>query len=291
MIESALSTSGVPKLRTWRRRGRRRAARSPPPRPGSGGTAARSRPWRGAWPAGHRRCSRRRSGTCGDVGEVGRTGERVGRPSRKRTLSPVADSTLHLPASGSTSHSQSAGPDLAALTGGEGEDVQARVLPARFPRAECDVETVREADPAGRNHSLMGYLRELLGPSPSEPSVHPRTWACTGVRPTSAARGHPPHGGNDEGARFHVEPGPFGRSVRRIAGRRPPGGAASAGDDREGHRRLDLGVQTHERLVRPRGLDRADWSSILRRSSCGPPAALTASATSLWVMAPKRRPP
>src|ERR1035437_2787133 len=31
-------------------------------------------------------------------------------------------------------------------------------------------------------------------------------------------------------------------------------------------------------------------SSILRRSNWGPPAALTASATSPWVTAPKRRP-
>src|SRR3954471_2470350 len=92
--------------------------------------------------AGTRRADDGEAGHARHVGKVGRAGERVTAPLEEEHL--FASRRLPPAPAGERPQEPLAvpGPDLAALAGREGEDVQARVFPARFPRAERDVETV-----------------------------------------------------------------------------------------------------------------------------------------------------
>ena len=235
------------------------------------------------------RAGDRERATCGGR-RRSRSDRRTGRarPSRKRTLSPASDSTRHLPTSGSTSHSH---PPVMIWRRSPGARVRTFSPACSQPASRGPSATSnpwRAADPAGRNQLTHGLPPWDSSDTPSPPSLHPARSLHRGTarapRPIVRRR-------DDEGARFHVEPGPFGQPCGRTLVGALPGGADLSRRRRRG-----------SPWPGPRGAGAPApggvpvdligcWSSILRRSSCGPPAALTASATSPWVMAPNRRPP
>ena len=145
----------------------------------------------------------------GNVGEVGRTGERVGATLEEQHLVTGVRLDPALARQRQDEPLAPAGHDQAALTRRQGQDVQSSVLPAGFPGAERHVEPV-----AGRRSGRAVPVAHVLPPWVL--GTHRHRPACTLAR--SLHRGtarRPPSPADDEGARFHVEPGPFGQPCGR----------------------------------------------------------------------------
>ena len=184
----------------------------------------------------------------GDVGEVGRTGERVGATLEEEHL--VADVRLDPAPARQGQHEPlaPAGHDQAALTRRQGQDVQSSVLPSRphggrAPRRTRGGPQIRPGGASCSCATSVGSSGQTVTPQPA-----PSRGRCTGVlphadRPRRARRRGPVPRGT----------GPLRATLWQNAARALPG-RASGGDDLDADLGGDLGVQPHGHRVAPRVL-------------------------------------